>query len=1131
MAIQLGNIVSVGDKQVGSGIVSGLDSAGLIEGLVSVKQIPIDNLNSDIERNDLKLTKFNELKDILENFKTSVDFLRNPPGISNASSNIFEFRTTSLTSSALTTPESYATISADPGASIGDVRLSVGNIAKALSQRTDAFTSQTASITEAAGGTTAGSFSAGTFQLASKIASPTAVFAAGSDSLSSSEYSVVGAAGTSVITAEGINNITAVSSGDPSLIGAVTGISGTFTTDPTNSLVLSATVNGRVYTSNAIATNGGGGSDSIAANQTITFSNSTTETSFQIQTGVSDYVINNSQINADAFVTALNADLASQSIYQSREIGNFNGSNIQTVLNGLSSSNVKLNSNAYDTSANHGDIEGFTVTAPTSAGANDASLSTVINGETYQVTGLGQPSIISVTTGLGDSDYASNGTDLETTFTGGYTNITAGATGDSNLYGTISGFAATFNDNGGFPNNRVSFTVNINGTAYTAANVNIDAGTDQIATGAITFTDGDTSFDVTVADNTALVITDQATADTAAALFTSGLANYEINQTRELSNFDTTKTTGTAFDGISSTNILLTRDDFSTTIEDGTLGQFSITHVGVDDNTLSVSINGETYEATGLLDSQTANITLTSTTDTNNTLKINISDAGLGALDLSSQGAADIIAGDLNTILRTTDYVNGNLTLVNQTDNNKTLKINLADASQFLDISTAARATQLQAALNNAFGAGKLADITFAEGDSLQDIAANINSNTSRSGVSASIIQVSDTDFRLTIQSTDVGLENEYQIIDLDGVVNEVTLTTEQSAEDAFISINDIVISRSSNSITDAISGLTFNILKETDAFNNQAQYDAIGTPNEIVGSVNEDTATADSGIVNFVNAYNEFRVFAVSQGIRDEETGKFTEDSLLGEESLLQNLIRQVLTEINSVVGGASDSDFSALANIGITLTDFPGDSETPETSNVLALDPDKLTTALSANYNKLREIFEYTFTSSSTDFNIFSRTNSTTLIDYKVDIDTSRAVGNQVRILDLNDNFLFNADINGATITGQSGTTLEGGIFVYSGDGTDVITVHSAQGVADRLFNTFQDILKEDGSLDVSVKDVTDENSRIDTELDRLNSQIETFRQQLLDRFSALEAEIQKVNTLLDFLESQSKSIFSDS
>jgi len=1131
MGIQLGNIVSVGDKQVGSGIVSGLDSAGLIEGLVSVKQIPIDNLNSDIERNDLKLTKFNQLKDILENFKTSVDFLRNPPGIANASSNIFEFRNTTLTSSALATPESYATISADPGAALGDVRLSVGNIAKALSQRTETFTGQTTSITEAAGGTTSGQFSAGTFQFASKIATPTAVFAAGSDALSSSEYSVVGAAGTSVLTATGINNITAATSGDSGLIGTVSGISGSYTTDPTNTLTLSVTINGRVYTSNSIATNAGGSSDSIAANQTITFTNSTTETSFQLQTGVSDYVINNTESNADAFVTALNADLASQSIYQSREIGNFNGSNIQTTLNGLSSTNVKLNSNAYDTSSNHGDIEGFTIAAPTSAGANDASISTVINGETYQLTGLGQPSILSVTTGLADADYTSAGTDLETTFTGGYTNITAGATGDSNLYGTISGFAATFNDNGGFPTNTVSFTVDINGSLYTAANVSIDAGTDQIATGAITFTDGDTSFDITVANNTALVITDQTSADTAAGLFSSGLANHEINQTRELSNFDSTLTTGTAFSGIASTNILLTRDDFSTTIEDGALGQFSIIHVGVNDNTLSVSINGETYEATGLLDSHTANITLTSTTDTNNTLEINVGDAGLAALDLSSQGAADTIAGDLNTVLRTTDYINGNLTLVNQTDSNKTLQINLADASQYIDVSSTAKTTQLQAALNNAFGVGKLADITISEGDSLQDIAANINSNTSRSGVSASIIQVSDTDFRLTVQSTDVGLENEYQIIDLDGVVNEVTLTTEQAAEDSFISLNDIVLSRSSNSITDAISGLTFNLIKETDAFNNQAQYDAIGTPNEIIGSVQEDTATADSGIVNFVNAYNEFRVFAVSQGIRDEETGKFTEDSLLGDESLLQNLIRQVLTEINSIVGGASDSDFSALANVGITLTDFAGDAETAETSNVLSLDPDKLTTALSSNFNKLREIFEYTFTSSSTDFDIFSRTNTTTLIDYKVDVDTSRAVGNQVRILDLSDNFLFNADINGTKITGQSGTTLEGAIFVYSGDGTDVITVHSTQGIADRLYNNFENILKEDGSLDVSVKDVTDRNSRIETELDRLNSQIETFRQQLLDRFSALEAEIQKVNTLLDFLESQSKSISSDS
>ncbi len=1127
MAIDLGNIVPIAGKTVGTGIASGLDTEALVESLSAARQAPLDQLEDDLELNADKLSAFNELTTILDALQNATDFLRDAPGVGNDSENIFNFLKTSLSSTTLSSVESYLTLDADPGSLTGNLDIAIGNVAKALSQITDSFTSKTTSITEAAGGGTSGLFSAGTFQIASNVATPITLSSSGTDSLVTSEYGIIGTAGTSVLTATGVHNF-ATTNGDPTLLGSIEDISGSFSSAPESSLILSFTKEGRTYTSQAFATDAGGGSNAIEANQNIVFSNSDTGTSFRIQTGA-EYIIDDDVNNINSFIAGIEADLASQSFYQSRELSNFQESKIQSTLSGLSSSNVKLTSDGFTNYGDHGKISGFTVNAPSISGANDSSISVDIDGETYQVTGLGQPSVIGISTDLTAANFASNGSDLGTTFAGGYSNfVTSNA--DTNLIGTPTAFSATFTDNGGFPTNTVSFSVDINGSTYTASDVAIDAGTDQLATGALTFTNaaGDSSFDITITDNTLLTITDGTSATAAADLITADFADYEITQSRELSNFDATLAAGTSLDGLARSNILLTRDDFSTTaVESGALGQFSITHVGADDNTLSVSINGETYEATGLADSLSTNITLTSTTDTGNTLTINLADAGVAALDLSSQPSANLIADDLNLAFRTTDTINGNLTLVNQTDNNKTLSINLADAGVYLNLEDATDDSLLTAALNNAFGTGKLADITIEEGDSLQEIAANINASSKASGVSASILQISANDFRLQLSSDKVGLDNAYQIIDKNTVVGDVSLNTQQAAENSVVSVNGLVLNRSSNSISDVIDGLTINVKQETTAFSNQGTFDGLGAVDSISASITPDTTVAESGIVNFINAYNDFRIFSTAQGLRDGQTGKFVDEAVLGDESVLQNLIRQVSTELNGVVAGATDSDFSSLASIGVVFTDFAGDDETNATSNLLTYDPDTLQKALVDNFENIREIFEYTFTASSTNLSIFERANSTSLTDYKVDVDTSREAGNKVRILDLDDNFLFNADLSGSQINGQAGTTLEGLKLIYSGDGSDVITVHASQGIADRIFNVLEPLTEDGGALENAVEFVKDSNDRLNTEKIDLQGSIDTYRQQLLGQFSALESAISVVNTLLNFLDAQSESL----
>ncbi|MCB2081720.1 MAG: flagellar filament capping protein FliD, partial [Rickettsiales bacterium] len=470
--------------------------------------------------------------------------------------NIFEYRTSSLSINTSNTASNYLSVITAAGADLGEFDIAIEQLAKAKTLRTDAFTSKTSSVVETAGGTTSGLFSAGAFGFAPPVATDIEVTTDGDDALASADYTVEGTATGTVITAAGIHDITDDDDdGDTALMGTISSFNGNYDSGA-NTLIITVTVNGQSYVSNAIATDAGGSSDSIASGQDITFTNSSTGTSFVLTTGASDYLIDSDSNNAVQFVTDIKNAIASQSIYQARTLGIFNDDDVTGQLAGLTSADVTLYSDGFSTlDDTHGDLEGFTVT-----------------------------------------------------------------------------------------------------------------------------------------------------------------------------------------------------------------------HNGVDNNDISVVIDGETYQATGLADSYGSNLVLASTT----------------------------------------------------TD--KELRINLNDAGVTLDLSSAGNATAVQDALDYAFGAKQLTNITLQSGDTLVDVAARINAVTASSNVKASIIQVSDTDFRLTVESTVEGTNSAFVIVDDNGVTDEVTFNTIQSAQNSSFSIDDIALTRQTNSVTDAISGLTLNLVKETSDFDGPSE-------------------------------------------------------------------------------------------------------------------------------------------------------------------------------------------------------------------------------------------------------------------------------------------------------------------
>ncbi|SFM43094.1 flagellar filament capping protein FliD [Thermodesulforhabdus norvegica] len=124
------------------------------------------------------------------------------------------------------------------------------------------------------------------------------------------------------------------------------------------------------------------------------------------------------------------------------------------------------------------------------------------------------------------------------------------------------------------------------------------------------------------------------------------------------------------------------------------------------------------------------------------------------------------------------------------------------------------------------------------DGKSLEQIRDEINQLDL--GVTASILKVSDNEYRLLITSDNTGSAG----FTFDASASDMTFT-EQAGTDAQISIDGITITRSSNAISDALTGVTFDILSEAPS-------------TTLTLRIDHDIESIQLKVETFVNAYND---------------------------------------------------------------------------------------------------------------------------------------------------------------------------------------------------------------------------------------------------------------------------------
>ncbi|GAB4303250.1 MAG: hypothetical protein Kow0096_25270 [Thiohalomonadaceae bacterium] len=259
--------------------------------------------------------------------------------------------------------------------------------------------------------------------------------------------------------------------------------------------------------------------------------------------------------------------------------------------------------------------------------------------------------------------------------------------------------------------------------------------------------------------------------------------------------------------------------------------------------------------------------------------------------------------------------------------------------------------------------------------------------NAANIGVRASIIN-GDDGYQLVFSAENTGIDNSLRIsveenpadgsnTDMSGLsrlaYNETSynMTQMAAAADAEVYIDGIKVSSATNTISDAIAGVTLSLKKAE-----------VGTKATL--SVNLDKNAVSSAVEGFITAFNSLAgTFSQFSGYNAETKQA---GILIGDSSL-----RSILSQLRGVLGNpvsGINGAYRALADLGI---------ET-QADGTLSLDKAKLSAALDSNFDDIGRLFAASASATDSLVSYTSSTSATSVGSYAVNITQAATRGTYV-------------------------------------------------------------------------------------------------------------------------------------
>ncbi|MBP2230930.1 flagellar hook-associated protein 2 [Azospirillum agricola] len=392
---------------------------------------------------------------------------------------------------------------------------------------------------------------------------------------------------------------------------------------------------------------------------------------------------------------------------------------------------------------------------------------------------------------------------------------------------------------------------------------------------------------------------------------------------------------------------------------------------------------------------------------------------------------------------------------------------------------------------------GSAVTIVMDADDSLTDLRDAINARKAASGVTASIVQVSNSSYQLILTANNTGeaisvtdgggsgLAGALGLTDGSGNVrNELV-----AVQEAIVQIDGVTITRSSNTIADAIEGVTLNL------------YTA--SPDTAVSmEVSTDLSSIKTAITGFVDAYNALRDFVVQQQATNSN-GTKTDSATLFADSLLRQVTKSVYAALNTSVA-TDDGNVLSLASLGIGF----------DSSNNLELDEDTLNSFLTSDIDAVRQLLGLNMTASSSQISLLRYNTGLTSASFTLDIEVG-SDGSLGSVSVGGDSSLFT--VSGNRIIGATGSIYDGIVMVYTGGGGSV-DVDFSQGLADRLYTTIDKFANRySGDLATIINSLEANDTELQSRSDDIRAKAETYRTTLTAYYARLEAAAETAALLL--------------
>jgi flagellar hook-associated protein 2 len=417
------------------------------------------------------------------------------------------------------------------------------------------------------------------------------------------------------------------------------------------------------------------------------------------------------------------------------------------------------------------------------------------------------------------------------------------------------------------------------------------------------------------------------------------------------------------------------------------------------------------------------------------------------------------------------------------------------------------------------FGTTGTAPASFTANADKSDITIDITSsnntlagirdaiNAKNASVSASIVN-DGTGNRLVITSKDTGEVNSLKIsvadddgnntdtgglsaLAYDPLASSNNMTQMTAAKNALLTVDGMSISKSSNTVSDVIQGVTLTLKSVT------------STSNTL--SVSTDTDAIQAAVQSFVDAYNTLNT-SMRNLTKFVSAGSSSNGALLGDSTA-----RDIMVKLKSMLSASSPTatTFKTLTDIGVTMG----------STGALTLDSTKLQKAITANVSDVAKLFSPSATSTDPQVTFVSSKDDTASGTYAVNI--TQLGGNGVNAIGTING--VTANTTGSVLTGVIGNGSYGLQLSVTGTATGSRgTVTFSKGLAGELSSLLDGWLDTEGAL-------TTKTDGISSSIKDLNKRADDISAKLPAIEARYRAQYAKLDALLSSLQSTSSNLTS--